>query len=738
MPQILSIALPTPLRRLFEYRLPVEHSNTLPLPFGVRICVPFGKQTLVGILVSSANESTFPINKIRHAIEVLDQKPVVSKEIMDLCLWASNYYHHPIGEVLHTALPVQLRKNIALPKQRQNMYWCHTTEGKGLPDGALKRSKRQQQLHTLLLSHKSLNNEQLKHHGISKSVVTVLQKKGLITLEAPPSHEFTSNPDTSILGEMPQEPNDEQRTALHQIRYHHYNTYLLEGTTGSGKTEVYLHAITRALQAGQQALILVPEIGLTPQTLSRFQKRFNVNIVELHSNIAPGKRTQNWLAAATGDARIVIGTRLSIFTPMPKLGIIIIDEEHDLSFKQQDGFRYSARDIAIVRAHKLNIPLLMGSATPSLETFHNANNKRYQHLLLTQRAGNAQPPALSTVDMRVQTTKSGIAQCTLDAIGTTTSRQEQALIFINRRGFAPALLCQHCGWTANCKACDAKLTLHNQPRHLRCHHCNSQRPIPFKCPSCFHPNLNAVGQGTERCEELLQQEFPNIDVIRVDQDSMQRKNAMKDLNKRLANEKPCILVGTQMLAKGHHFPRVTLVVILDVDQGLFSGDFRGLERMGQQITQVSGRSGRGNTLGQVILQTYKPDHPMLQLLLNSGYKALAQQLLQERADTHLPPVSYMAILRAESKRIESAIDFLNLALSKAKQIYPPSPNHQYLGPIPALMERRNDRFRYQLQIKCSSRNDLQNLLKGLFLELEGNALTNRTRWSIDVDPQDMS
>lgn len=423
---------------------------------------------------------------------------------------------------------------------------------------------------------------------------------------------------------------------------------------------------------------------------------------------------------------------------MPDLGIIIIDEEHDISFKQQDGWRYSARDVAVMRAYRARIPLLLGSATPSLESLHNAISGRYRHLRLTQRAGDAQPPSIAIIDMRHEVPGSNFALATLQAIADALAREEQVLVFINRRGFAPALLCQHCGWSANCDACDARLTLHTYPRHLRCHHCDHQRPVPAQCPSCHNRQLHALGQGTERCELLLSEHFPGTEVLRVDQDSMQKKSAMQELTDYLAKGKPCILVGTQMLSKGHHFPKVTLAVLLDIDQGLFSGDFRGTERMGQQIVQVSGRAGRSALRGKVLLQTFQPDHPLLQLLLQRGYPLFARELLNERQSARLPPYWHMALLRAESKRAENAVSFLAQALHQAKTYAPPSPSVQYIGPMPALMERRNDRFRFQLQIVCATRGELQQLLKAMLSQVQGSALAARTRWSLDVDPQDAS
>lgn len=736
MPDVLLVALPTPLRRLFEYLPPPTSESVTPewLP-GLRIEVPFGPQKLLGVIVGTTATPSYPLEKLRAAVRVVDPQPLLNQEILQLCQWAADYYHHPLGEVLQAALPVQLRKAVAFEPPME-LGWRHTVEGKGLADQALGRRKKQQQLHQLLLQHSFLSDNQLKQYGIGAAAARALAADGLIE-----RHEASlsiAREAEALLAEPAKILNAEQAQALKAISYHHFGGYLLEGTTGSGKTEVYLHAIARVLEAGGQALVLVPEIGLTPQTVERFRARFRVPVVELHSNVAQQKRTHNWYHASTGAARVVIGTRLAIFTPMPHLGIIVLDEEHDLSFKQQDGLRYSARDLAVMRAYRKQIPLILGSATPSLETLHNALAGRYQHLHLTQRAGGAQPPALHLLDMRKQVIHGGLAQATVDAIAATLRRGEQVLVFINRRGFAPALVCQECGWTANCPACDARMTLHRQPHRLHCHHCDRQQTLPKICPSCHNTQLTPLGQGTERCEDVLQQLFPSTEVLRVDQDSMQRKQAMTELTAKLNTGVPCVLVGTQMLAKGHHFPNVTLAVLMDVDQGLFSGDFRGPERMGQLLTQVAGRAGRSDRPGTVLVQSFQPNHPLLQQLLQEGYAAFARQLLNERSANQLPPYTYVALIRAESKRAENALHFLQMVRQEAQQLSPATPQRQYLGPMPALLERRDERWRFQLQLTFDSRADLQVSLKQLLPTVEQHALARRTRWSVDVDPQDMA
>ena len=748
------VAVPTPLRRLFEYLPPKD------MPFkphiGARVAVPYGPRNLVGVIVSLSQTSTYPQHKLRASHEILDKTPLLTADIIALCQWAAEYYQHPIGEVFHTALPVELRKNkpAATPKR---LVWKHTVEGKGLPKDALKRSAKQQQLHQLLLEQPELCTEQLKAHKIRTAIARAMQAKGLVTraaatqtpaaqapvmqapgnLDAAPSGPIgTPSAAHSVLAQACRTPTTEQKNALEQLRYHQYTTYLLDGVTGSGKTEVYLQAIARVLSEGKQALVLVPEIGLTPQTLQRFRARFSVPVVELHSNVATKQRTSHWLRAASGEAKVIIGTRLAIFTSLPKLGIIIIDEEHDASFKQQEGLRYSARDLAVVRASSLAIPLVLGSATPSLESLQNAHRGRYTRLKLVRRAGEAATPKTLCLDMRTEEKTGVFARKTLNAIGATLKRQEQVLVFINRRGFAPSLLCQHCGWVAACQGCDARLTLHTKPQHMRCHHCNAQKSVPRSCPECGNPKLDPIGSGTARVEEFLSQQLPHSEVIRVDHDSMQAKNAMDKLTTRLNQGDPCILVGTQMLAKGHHFPKVTLAVLLDVDQALFSGDFRALEHLGQQVTQVSGRAGRASLPGTVILQSYQADHPLLQLLLRAGYGDYAQTLLENRRVHRLPPFWHMALLRAESKDSAQALDFLQGARQIFSRLRPDAPSHSLLGPLPSLLEKRQDRFRYQLQITCQQRQHLRSTLTALIEELESHPAARKLRWSIDIDPID--
>lgn len=702
----------------------------------MRLTVSFGRQQLCGLLIAIKNHSEYPISKLKPALSLIDTTPLVTQSHFELLLWAANYYQAPLGDALFTALPTLLRQGVSAQLSGE-IHFRLSTEGKGLPEGALKRAKKQAQLLEALQSNPAINRTELSRLDISRATVKALLDKNLIE-EFEQLPELPPATNTELLSEQPLCLNDEQSAALKNINTEQYSTYLLEGTTGSGKTEVYLQTIEKVLNAGKQALVLIPEIGLTPQTIGRFARRFNTPMAALHSGLSDKERLQGWLRAREGIARIIIGTRSAVFTPMKELGIIIIDEEHDLSFKQQEGFRYSARDFAAVRAQREKIPLLLGSATPALETLHNALEGRYQHLQLKQRAGNAKPPSLNAIDIRQQTLQNGFASDTLDAISDTLTRGNQALVFINRRGYAPTLLCHDCGWQALCPNCDARMTVHQRPFHLHCHHCDHQSSVPKHCTDCQSPHIQAMGQGTERSEDDLQQIFPSTQVLRIDRDTTRKKNAMADMLDIIHTGDPCILVGTQMLAKGHHFPDVTLVVIIDADGGMFSADFRGPERMGQLITQVAGRAGRASKPGRVIIQSHCVDHPLMETLLNYSYNHFAQMLLKERHIGHLPPYRYLAIIKAESKFANSANNFLQQARNWAEQLHPSGVRLNYLGPLPAIMERRNDRYRFQLHINAAQRGPLQQLLSQLAQQLEAHPDARKIRWAIDVDPQDMS
>jgi len=511
-----------------------------------------------------------------------------------------------------------------------------------------------------------------------------------------------------------------------------FSSHLLDGVTGSGKTEVYLRLLQPVLQAGQQALVLVPEIGLTPQLIRRFHQRLGWPPAVLHSGLSEGERLSAWEAARSGRARLLLGTRSALFTPMPALGLIVLDEEHDASFKQQDGFRYSARDVAVKRAAELKIPVVLGSATPSLESINNAASGRYQRHKLRQRATKAAMPSWQVLDLRQQITINGLATVAVDAIAATLDRGEQAMVFLNRRGYAPVLMCGQCGWHGRCQRCEANMTWHRSLRRLSCHHCGSEKPVPRFCPECRADDLVGIGEGTQQLETSLRQRFPDTVIWRFDRDSTRGKGVLEDQIDQVRGGEPCIMVGTQMLVKGHHFPAVTLVVVVNVDQALYSADYRALERLGQTLLQVAGRAGRADKPGRVLLQTYEPHSQALQLLITQGYEAYSEWLLEDRRAAGLPPLSYQAQLKAEALAREDVMTFLEAAA----ECFPPGKS-QLWGPIPALMEKVAGRYRMYLLVQASSRTELHRQLDGWLEQLKSLTAARKVRWAMDVDPQDM-
>ena len=728
----LRIAIPTPLRRQFDYLMPANFQGKPPQS-GVRVKVPFGRQTLVGILLEVVHETDVPAQKLKPAIEILDEQPVFNTELLQLLQWCSLYYHHPIGEVMQNALPVKLRQG-ASTHIKGIRRWQLTPEGQQLDLQSLKRAAKQiALLGDLKQSASGLLDSQLSEHHVGwRPVMKRLQEKGLVE-----SFEENALPIAKPITSAPK-LNRDQKNAIDRIienQSEGFHAYVLEGVTGSGKTEVYLQVIAEILKQGKQALVLVPEIGLTPQLLNRFLQRLNGRIAIMHSGLNDEERLQAWLHTQAGSADVIIGTRSAVFSPLLRPGIIIIDEEHDLSFKQQDGFRYSARDLAVKRARDLNIPIVLGSATPSLETLYNALQNRYETLLLPERAGNAKPPTISLLDVRSQKMEHGVSAQLLHKIKEHLENDSQVLLFLNRRGFAPVLMCHECGWHALCPRCDAHMTLHQSNSQLRCHHCGTEQYKPSTCPKCKSDDLLQMGFGTERIEQALTELFPQYQVIRIDRDSTRRKGSMEKLLNEINNGKRQILIGTQMLAKGHHFPNVTLVGMLNADHGLYSSDFRASERMGQLILQVAGRAGREEKEGEVLIQTHHADHPLFKPLLNHDYPGFAKTLIEERQQTELPPFTHLALLRAEAVDQQSPMIFLEqarLILEQSNQI-----ELMLMGPFPALMERRAGRYRAQLLIQANNRKQLQSLFANSITQIENHKTAKKVRWSIDIDPMDL-
>ena len=719
----LQIALPVPLPQAFDY---LAQQDGDAVPVGARVLVPFGRRELVGVVVGRSQRSEVPTGRLLRVSRLLDLgDPLLDDRLIDLLRWCWKYYKHAPGEVIAGALPPALRKaNGVLPEPP--LHYRLTVQGReilGQPPG---RARVQREM---LESMAAGPADERTLDGIGsqwRKTLALLMDRGWVRSEpvAPdqprisPGHQLTS----------------EQRKAVDDIQAAsgNFSCHLLDGVTGSGKTEVYMHLLEKVLCAGGQALVLVPEIGLTPQLLRRFRERLGLEPSVIHSSLSAGERLGAWTAARAGRAALVVGTRSALFTPMPQLGLIILDEEHDASFKQQDGFRYSARDIAVKRAAELDIPVVLGSATPSLESLRNAGAGRYHWHKLRQRATSAALPAWRVLDLRQQNTFHGLAAATLDTVGETLGRGEQVMVFLNRRGYAPVLMCQQCGWHGSCERCDANLTWHRSRGLLCCHHCGSQRQAPALCPECRADALTGAGEGTQQLEESLEQRFPGFPVLRFDRDRVRRKGVMDQQIEQVRLGDPCLLVGTQMLAKGHHFPGVTLVVIVNIDQALYSADFRALERMGQMILQVAGRAGRMEKAGTVILQTLHPDHPALELLLSKGYEAYARWLLDERVLAGLPPAGYQAMLRAEAHDRSLVEQFLDHAAAAF-----PSGEATVYGPMPAIMERVSGRSRMYLVLQCSSRSALHRQVDPWLPRLRKLASARKVRWAIDIDPQEL-
>ncbi len=612
---VLRVALPLPLPQPFDYAPPTGiHAEAVQC--GQRIMVPFGSREVCGVVIGHGTAD--PAIDLKPALSLPDEAPLLHGELFDSLHWLAHYLHAPLGEVLAAALPSALRRGDALP-DITDYGWSLTEAGRtALP--AMRRGKPQVMAALLDGGLRGETVLDVAQPGW-RTPMRTLCDRGLVERIA--VKKGTEGIASGLIPSVPFSLNDEQRSAVDAINGTiGFAPFLLDGVTGSGKTEVYLHAIAECLARGKQALVLVPEIGLTPQLLHRFRTRLGVSVHVLHSGLTDGERARTWLAASRGQARVIVGTRSAVFVPLPEAGLLLVDEEHDGSYKQFDGIRYHARDFALVRAKALGIPIVLGSATPSLESLHNAQAGRYHHLRLRQRAGGARPPQVRVQDVRKRPLQAGLSVEALKAIGDALSAGGQVLVFKNRRGYAPVLLCHDCGWSAHCPRCSTPeqgtpMTVHGAGRRLQCHHCGTRRAVPMACPDCASLALQPQGAGTERIEELLHARFNEVPVLRIDRGSTQRRDALQGHFDTLGNQ-PGILVGTQMLAKGHHLPNLTLVVVVGVDEGLFSADFRSTEKLAQLLIQVAGRAGRADKPGTVLIQTLHPEHPLLQVLIQGG------------------------------------------------------------------------------------------------------------------------
>jgi len=718
---ILQVVFDTPLRRCFDYLPPAE--GALPRP-GERVQAPLGRRRAIGIVAAHAESSALPRVQLKRVFAAIDTEPLWDETTFALLLWAADYYHHPLGEVLFAALPKMLRGGGAATQNET--VWRVSSAGRAALAGVPRLGPRQKEL-IALLGVDGAGSEAISEAGHTTTLHSLVRRGWLESSERP-----EATPAAGTGGSGPVLTAD-QASAVDRIggALDAFGAWLLHGITGSGKTEVYLCLIERVLAAGRGALVLVPEIALTPQLIARFRARLPVPIVALHSSLADGARALAWRAASAGRAPVVIGTRSAIFTPMPAPGLIVVDEEHDASYKQQDGFRYSARDLAVARAQRLGIPVVLGSATPSLESLANASAGRYTRLTLPERTGRAGKPRVAVVDLRVNAARDGLSPQAAAAIERHLGADGQVLVFLNRRGYAPTMFCPGCGWIAPCHSCDARLTVHLRRARLLCHHCGADEPMPYGCPRCGN-ELAPVGEGTERIETTLGQLFPKAALVRIDRDVIRRRGDMEEALASVADGRARILLGTQMLTKGHDFPDVTLVVVLAADQGLFGADFRASERLAQQIVQVAGRAGRGDRPAEVLIQTAHPEQPLLQRLITDGYEGFAAKALEERRAAGWPPYSHLALLRADGPARAEVHAFLREALRVAPT--DGGPGLRLLGPAPASMEKRAGRYRAQLLLESPGRAALQKFLAAWLPAVVELRAPRALRWSVDVDP----
>lgn len=735
----IQVAIPAPLRRVFDYLSPVA------LAPGVRVLVPFGKKSgrsMIGTVVSRPGPNKNI--KLKMIERVLDQTPVFTDSLIRLLLWATDYYHHPVGEVFQTATPVKLRSAIALEDPTRETCWRRTNnQSADETDKLLNRAPRQQQLFRLFTGSSEYSLAQLMQKTMSDPTSSIgipqilkrLIEKGLIE-----ARESRTLPLESPIIKFNSTLTNEQQVAVDTVTESlgKYRSFVLHGITGSGKTEVYLHVVQECLKTNDQVMILVPEIALTPQLLERFSSRLGKGVAMIHSGMGQQQRYISWWRAREGTASVILGTRSAIFTPMKRPGLIIVDEEHDQSYKQQDGFRYHARDLAIKRASMESIPILLGSATPSMESMTNAKTDKHRLLTLSRRTGMAKLPGIELVNLTRHPQNDGLTPQLLEAIRETINRKHQVILYINRRGFAPVAQCGNCDWKAQCDRCDAWLTFHRKTDTFRCHHCGKVVRSKSQCPNCDHA-LFYAGAGTQRIEKVLKEQFPNARTVRFDRDEITTQSRLEHTLSEINQGDIDIIVGTQFISKGHDFPQVTLVGIAAPDQGLYSSDFRAPEYLFQQLVQVAGRAGRNALSGRVIIQTAHPENPYLQLICDHDYSRFYQLCSKERKDAGFPPFGFIALWRAESPRPGAAIDFLQY-ICQAGHSIKATGNYrgvQIMDPISSPMEKLAGRYRAQLLVKSSQRKPLHNLLSLWLKEMENSTQTRKARWSLDIDPIEM-
>ena len=727
--RIIEVLVPIPINKTFFYKLPNDIKQ-IPKA-GTRVIVDFNNRNLVGVVWGSRlNENKE--RDIKNIKEILDDEPVILDEQLELADWASRYYHYPLGEVISHFLTPSLRKGKKASFQEQ-AFWKLSNKGEFIDIKALRRAPKQEEALMFFRGRsKELPQRIILASGISGQTLKSLENKEILVKTIK-----TLDPKVDLLNlqkERKHKLTKEQEKAVNKICTKKEGVVLLNGITGSGKTEVYLEVIKKIIAEKKQALILIPEIGLAPQAEGRFKKRFGQRVASFHSAKNEKERLDIWLSMKKGLVDVVIGTRSSIFLPMSNLGIIVVDEEHDQSFKQMDRFRYSARELALYRAKINKIPIVLASATPSLESLKNALDNKYTHLRLTKRPGVAKLPQYLPVDLRGKELKDGLSNELIKGIDIELKNNNQVLIFLNRRGYASSLVCRFCGWVSSCQRCDAHMTVHRNPSKLHCHHCEASQSMPTNCPSCLGKKFESIGLGTERIESFLKKEFVSYPVIRIDSDSTRGKDSFIGYLETIKKGESAILLGTQMIAKGHHFPEVTLVGIVDADSGIFSADFRGSEKVAQIITQVAGRAGRGKKTGRVIIQTYCPEHPHIERLIDGNYETFAKDLLEERKAANSPPYSYQARIQTESIKSSISRDFLDEIWKLVESSSFPTAKIKKIGPLPSFMEKKQGVFRWEINLFSDTRKNLHKILDAINFYLRESPRRNKVRWTIDVDP----
>jgi len=733
-PVVLRVAVPVPIVGSLDYLWP--QTAAIPQP-GCRVRVPLGKGERIGVVLEYLSRSQIDPTKLKEAVESLDSSPILSTDLLATLRWCAQYYHHPLGEVVSHALPALLRRGGDLAPVPAS-GWQLTALGRAQEPALIGvRAPRQGQALAALLAISPVSNTDLDSHGITRDTVKRLSTKGWVEsveMASPVLPPIGGNEEIPIL-------TDDQQSTLETIAGSPdgYQPYLLQGVTGSGKTEVYLRLIAEQLKADRQSLLLVPEIGLTPQLVSRLKRRFGDRLALTHSGLSDRERLNAWRSAYSGEAKLIVGTRSAIFAPLPDAGLIIVDEEHDPSYKQQEGFRYSARDLAVFRARQLNLPVLLASATPSLESVFNARRKRYKLLQMPKRVGHAGPPTIRVVDLKLHAARNELSSPLVAAIERHLKNDNQVLLFLNRRGFAPVLFCADCRSVEECSGCDSRMTIHAASGRLRCHHCGFEKTLSWMCAVCGAERI-AVGAGTQRVTEELIELFPDVRIARLDRDATSRKGVLAEILADVESGETQILVGTQMLTKGHDFPRVTMVGVLNADQGLLGADFRSTERLAQTLLQVAGRAGRRDTPGEVFIQTHYPAHPLLECLMHKDYGAFAEIALEERRESLWPPYSYLAVWRARAPSRTSAHRFLHRVASAARRGGAQGNGDgavTILGPAAAAMERRGGQYRAQLLFRCQGRAPLQQLMQTLQSTVRSWPQSRQIRWSIDIDPAEL-